>query len=376
MRLIATLSNFIFRVTRLSLFIAVAHIGLAADEGALLSFALQDRIQDVYESFHSSIVRIKATRETTTDEQQSVSRVLKMGTGFIVSKDGHVLTSGLLQEPERIWIEHDKSFYLAELLGNDSMCNLSLLKIVDANREFSFVSLVDQVDDIKPGSFLIGLSCALEFQVGPTYGLAQSKEIAFGKNLFPTSMLRASLPLGPGEVGAPVFDLQGRFVGMGHAALPDLSASFLLPAEACLRIRDGLLFSGAVDYGWFGVTVSRKLNPENSFEIVVQGTVDGSPASKSSLKVGDVIKKIAGEEVTNRGDLAHAAFFAKPGTVVEFVVFREGKEVKVPIKVEKRRQVSLLSRSDVVEVDGVLPDDASDKNEGTLATDSNQSENF
>jgi len=375
-RLIATLSKYIFRVTRLSLFIASAQIGLAADEAALLSFALQDRIQDVYESFHSSIVRIKATKQNSNDEQQSVSRVLKMGTGFIVSKDGHVLTSGLLQEPERIWIEHDKSFYLAELLGNDSMCNLSLLKIVDANREFSFVSLVDQVSDIKPGSFLIGLSCAMEFQVGPTYGLAQSREIAFGKNLFPTSMLRASLPLGPGEVGAPVFDLQGRFVGMGHAALPDLSASFLLPAEACLRVRDGLLFSGAVDYGWFGVTVSRKLNLKNSFEIVVQGTVDGSPASKSSLKVGDVIKKIAGEEVTNRGDLAHAAFFAKPGTVVEFVVFRDGKEVKVPIKVEKRRQVSLLSRSDVVEVDGVLPDDANDKNEGTVATDSNQSENF
>ena len=373
---IATLSNFTFKVTRLSLLIAVAQIGFAADEGPLLSFALQERIQDVYESFHSSVVRIKATRQNSTDEQQPVNRILKMGTGFIVSKDGHVLTSGLLHQPDRIWIEHEKSFYLAELLGNDSMCNVSLLKIVDANREFSFVSLVDQAPDIKPGSFLIGLSCALEFQVGPTYGLAQSKEIAFGKNLFPTSMLRTSLPLGPGEVGAPVFDLQGRFVGIGHAALPDLTASFLLPAEACLRIRDGLLFSGAVDYGWFGVTVSRKLNPENSFEIVVQGTVDGSPASKSSLKVGDIIKKISGEEVTNRGDLAHAAFFAKPGTVVEFLVSREGKEVKVPIKVEKRRQVSLLSQSDVVEVDGVLPDDASDKVEGTVLTDSNKSEDF
>ncbi len=376
MCLTTTLSNFTSKVTRLSLLVAVAHFGYAAEENPLLSFALQDRIQDVYESFHSAIVRIKATRQNSADEQQPVSRVLKMGTGFIVSKDGHILTSGLLQQPDRIWVEHDKSFYLAELLGNDSMCNLSLLKIVDPNREFSFVSLVDQITDIKPGSFLIGLSCALEFQVGPTYGLVQSKEISFGKNLFPTSMLRTSLPLGPGEVGAPVFDLQGRFVGIGHAALPDLTASFLLPAEACLRIRDGLLFSGAVDYGWFGVTVSRKLNSENSFEIVVQGTVDGSPASKSSLKVGDIIKKIAGEEVTNRGDLAHAAFFAKPGTVVEFVVSREGKEVKVPIKVEKRRQVSLLSQSDVVEVDGVLPDDASDKTEGAVPTDLNKSEDF
>lgn len=371
-----TLSKFTSKVARLSLLLVVAEISYAVEGNPLLSFALQDRIQDVYESFHSSIVRIKATRQNSVDEQQPISRVLKMGTGFIVSKDGHVLTSGLLQQPDRIWIEHEKSFYLAELLGNDSMCNLSLLKIIDANREFSFVSLVDQTADIKPGSFLIGLSCALEFQVGPAYGLAQSKEISFGKKLFPTSLLRTSLPLGPGEVGAPVFDLQGRFVGIGHAALPDLSASFLLPAEACLRIRDGLLFSGSVDYGWFGVTVTRKLNPGNSFEIVVQGTVDGSPASKSQLKVGDVIKWIAGEEVNNRGDLAHAAFFAKPGTVVEFVVSREGKEVKVPIKVEKRRQASLLSQSDVVEVDGVLPDDASGKSEGAVLTDSNKSEDF
>jgi S1-C subfamily serine protease len=356
----------------LSLWAIVCH---GADNEAS-SFGLQDRIQDVHQSFHGSIVRVKATKQTGTAEDQQISRVLKMGTGFIVSKDGHVLTSGLLRDPDRVWIEHERSFYLAKLIGKDELCNISLLKIEDAEREFPFISLVDQAEGIKPGSFVIGLTSALEFQVGPTYGIIQSKEIAFGKNLFPTSMLRSSLPLGPGEVGAPVFDLQGRFAGIGHAALPDLSASFLLPAEACLRIRDGLLFSGSVDYGWFGVTVSRKLNNQNSFEIVVQGTVDGSPASKSTLKVGDVIRKIGGQEVTNRGDLAHAAFFAKPGTLIEFFVSRDGKEVTVPIKVEKRRQVALLSQNEVVEVDGALPDDPSEESINVSESDLNKSEDF
>ena len=340
------------------------------------SFGLQERIQDVYQSFHSSIVRVKATKQTGSSDNKQISRVLKMGTGFIISKDGHILTSGLLSEPDRVWIEHQRSFYLAKLIGKDDLCNISLLKIEDTTREFPFISLINQADEINPGSIVIGLTSALEFQVGPTFGIIQSKEISFGKNLFPTSMIRSSLPLGPGEVGAPIFDLQGRFAGIGHAALPDLSASFLLPAEACLRIRDDLLFSGSVDYGWFGVTVSRKLNDENSFEIVVQGMVEGSPASKSNLKVGDIIRKIGGQKVSNRGDLAHAAFFAKPGTLIELFVSRDGKDVVVPVKVEKRKQVSVLSQNEVVEVDGALPDDPSEESSSVSEFDLNNSEDF
>ena len=112
----------------LSLLAIVCH---GADNEAS-SFGLQDRIQDVYHSFHSSIVRVKATKQTGTAEDQQISRVLKMGTGFIVSKDGHVLTSGLLRDPDRVWIEHERSFYLAKLIGKDELCNISLLKIEDA----------------------------------------------------------------------------------------------------------------------------------------------------------------------------------------------------------------------------------------------------
>jgi S1-C subfamily serine protease len=65
---------------------------------------------------------------------------------------------------------------------------------------------------------------------------------------------------------------------MTHAALPDLQSSFLLPAKACKRIRDDLLLSGQVEYGWFGITTTRKLNQANSFDVVINGFVDDSPA--------------------------------------------------------------------------------------------------
>src|SRR6056300_566147 len=250
------------------------------------ALSIQDRIKDIFSSTKDCVVRVKATRKDTLEEK--TNRVLKMGSGFFVSKEGHVLTTGLLRNADQIWVEHEKSFYLAQLIGHDYLCNVSLLKVVDPKKDFPFLSVSERAENLSPGSFLVGLTCALEFKVGPTFGLFQSHEISFGTNLFPTKMIRSSVPLGPGEIGAPIFDLNGRFVGIAHAALSDLGSSFILPAEACLRIRDGLLLSGNVEYGWFGVTVSRKLNASNSFDIVVEGTVDGSPASKSSLKKGDI----------------------------------------------------------------------------------------
>jgi S1-C subfamily serine protease len=205
------------------------------------------------------------------------------------------------------------------------------------------VRVNDSSDKIGVGSFLLGITFALEFEVGPTLGLMQSYEYSFGKRLFPTRMIRSSLALGPGEVGAPVFDLNGRFVGITHAALPDLQSSFLLPAKACKRIRDDLLLSGQVDYGWFGITTTRKLNQENSFDIVINGFVDDSPAKDSKLKVGDILHTVGGVSIKTQGDLANASFFAEPDTILEFKVKRDGKNLMIPLKVTIRPQNQKLS---------------------------------
>ena len=305
---------------------------LVADD---VKLDLQSRIETIYSNHHASVVRVKATREVLLDNNKT-KRLLKMGSGFFVSKDGHILTTGLLTNPDRIWIEHQDAFYLAKNVGKDSLCNLSLLKIAKTPKNFSFVTLSDTPDKKKIGSLLVALTCALEFQVGPTHGLLQSQEFSFGKKIFPTKMLRCSLGLGPGEVGAPVFDLNGRFVGICHAALPDLRSSFVLPAIACQRVRDDLIFSGNVEYGWFGITTTRKLNDNNGFDVVVQDLLENSPAAKSKLNVGDIIRKIDGEEIKKPGDLANTAFFARPDNIVEFLVLRGDKEFKIPVQVEKR----------------------------------------
>ena len=81
---------------------------------------------------------------------------------------------------------------------------------------------------------------------------------------------------------------------------------------------------------------NRKLNVKNGFDILVDGFVEGSPGSESKLQKGDLLKEIGGIVIRNRGDLANASFFSRPGTFVEFLVDREGKELTIPVKVGDR----------------------------------------
>ncbi len=336
------------------------------------SFLFESRIKSTFLDKSDSVVRVKATRVAIMGEK--TKRLLKMGSGFFISKEGHLLTTGLLPDADRIWIEYKQSYLLAEEIGHDSMCNLSLLKLLEAPKDLSYVRISDSPKDLEIGSFLIGITCALEFEIGPTWGLLQSYEYSFGKRLFPTKMLRSSLALGPGEVGAPVFDLNGRFVGITHAALPDLKSSFLLPAKACKRIRDDLLLSGGVEYGWFGITTTRKINDTNSFEVVINGFIDDSPAQKSNLKVGDVLLNVGNYEIYSQGDLANASFFSEPGTILDFKVKRNGKELSIPLSVKSRPTQTIDSERNITAIsDG---NSTTQINKDLVTEENNSSEQF
>ena len=75
----------------------------------------QLRIQELFKKNESAVVQVKATREEVVDGK--TKRLLKMGSGFFVSKDGHILTTGLLPNASRVWVEHKKAYYLKFFSG-------------------------------------------------------------------------------------------------------------------------------------------------------------------------------------------------------------------------------------------------------------------
>ncbi len=316
--------------------------------------ALQKRLVEVFASNEAAIVRVKATLMVKGKEGKPPKRTLRVGTGFFVSQEGHVLTSDLVQGAGRVWVEHNQVFYLSEVVGRDPIANIALLKVKTKPEKFSFL----RVDDIpvlpRPGTFVVTLSAALEFLPSPGFGIVQGHESSFGNRMFPVRMLRTSVPTGPGEVGAPMLDLDGRFIGIVFASLPDLRSSCILPASAVLRVRDDLLFSGKASYAWFGLTVKSQISVDEGLRVVVDEIIENSPAAGSGILKGDQLLKIGDHQVKRRGDVANASFFARPGQFVNFLVRRDSEELEIPVRVSGR-PVNPPPDSSVAELESPVP---------------------
>ena len=307
--------------------------------------ALQNRLVDVFARNESAIVRVKVALILKGKEEQQPKKALRVGTGFFVSQDGHVLTSDslLVGGAGRVWIEHHQRFYLAEIVGRDAISNIALLKLKEEKPpKFSFLQVAELSGLPRPGTFVVTLSAPLQFPSSPSLGIVQGQGSRFYNKLFPTRMLRTSVPVGPGEVGAPMLDLDGRFIGMAFASLPDLRSSCILPARAVQRIRDDLFFSGKVSYAWFGLTVKSQITVEEGFLVVVDKILEESPAAASTIQKDDQLLKIGDHVIKHSSDVANAAFFARPGRFINFLVRRGKEEIEIPIRVTGRPEKNSL----------------------------------
>ncbi len=294
---------------------------LAAADGYL---GLQDRLVEIYDLRWDNVVRVKAgLRETS--ETGETQWTLRVGSGFFASADGTILaTYRVVENAERLRYEYKGRTYEARLLGVDPVTNLALLEAVEKPPEIDFVPLTDSGLP-RIGSFVVSISCALEFDPAPSIGLISGLESRFGSKIFPTRYLRASIPANPGEGGSPVFDLEGRFVGVLIASLPEVNSSYILPAKAVMRVRDALRREGGVGYGWIGIGVEQRTFDGNGVGLFVDTLDEGGGAVAAGIRIGDRLVSLDGETIRDVGDLRTRFFYSKIGETISLTVDRSGE---------------------------------------------------
>src|SRR5690606_8867721 len=99
--------------------------------------------------------------------------------------------------------------------------------------------------------------------------------------------LRVNLPARRGEGGSPAVDLNGGLIGMMVASLPEIGSSYLLPVDALLRVRDRLLFSGEMRYGWIGAEFEERISRTDGRYVEIKAVVRGTPAQQAGIRRGD-----------------------------------------------------------------------------------------
>ena len=219
-----------------------------------------------------------------------------LGSGFIISKDGYVITNHhVVKGADEIIVKlNDRRELVAELVGSDPRSDIALLKL---NATDLPTVRIGSSDDVKVGQWVLAIGSPFGFDASVTAGIVSAKGRSLpSENYVP--FIQTDVAINPGNSGGPLFDLDGNVVGINSQIYTRsggfMGLSFAIPMEVAMDVVDQIKTHGYVSRGWLGVyiqEVTRELAESFGMDkpagALVAKILPDSPAEESDIKVGD-----------------------------------------------------------------------------------------
>ncbi len=289
------------------------------------------------------------------DLQQREFRRRGLGSGFIISKDGYIITNNhVVRKADEIKvILENEDEYSAELIGTDPKTDLALLKIKPKTALIPVKIGNSSALDIGDWVLAIGNPFGLGNTV--TAGIVSAKGRSLGLGAY-DDFIQTDAAINPGNSGGPLFNFKGEVVGVNTAIIAGgQGIGFAIPMNMANRIVSQLQASGKVVRGWLGVHVQQitpeikqGLNLPDDNGALISDIAPGSPADNSGLKRGDVIVAVNNMQIMDEDDLPKYVANLSPGTKANFKIIRDGKSKTLGIKLSEfpeQQQVSSGKKS-------------------------------
>jgi serine protease Do len=287
--------------------------------------------------------------------------VLGVGSGFIVSPDGTILTNAHVVDNAKNVVVRltDRREFSAKVIGTDERSDVAVLKIDATN--LPTVKLGDS-SKVKVGSWVVAIGSPYGFDNTVTAGIVSAKARSLGEESY-VPFLQTDVPLNPGNSGGPLFDLNGEVVGI-NAQIYSRSGgfqglSFAIPIDIALKVEQQLVQSGHVVYGRLGVTIQAvNQGLADSFGLqspkgaLVSAVEAGSPAAKAGLQPGDVILNFEGRDVNQTSTLPEMVAALKPGTKATMEIWRNGATRELSATIGELKQETVASASSDAATEG------------------------
>jgi len=260
-----------------------------------------------------------------------------VGSGFILSADGYVMTNAHVVDgaDEVLVTLTDKREFKARIVGADKRTDVAVVKIEATG--LPFVKIGD-VNRLKVGEWVMAIGSPFGLDNTVTAGIVSAKQRDTGE-LVP--FIQTDVAINPGNSGGPLINLRGEVVGINSQIYSRsggfMGISFAIPIDEATRVADQLRAGGRVIRGRIGVQiapvtkeVAESLNlPKGATSqgpqgALVQSVEAGAPAEKAGVEPGDIILKVDGKVVDKSGDLPRMIGALKPGSKAVLQVFRRG----------------------------------------------------
>lgn len=265
-----------------------------------------------------------------------------LGSGFIISEDGYVLTNNhVVADADEIMVRlPDRSELQAKLVGADPRSDVALLKIDGDDLP---IVKIGNSEELKAGEWVVAIGSPFGFDHTVTAGVVS----ATGRSLPNESyvpFIQTDVAINPGNSGGPLFNLEGEVVGINSQIFTRsggfMGLSFAIPIDVAMDVANQLRENGKVSRGWLGVVIqevnkdlAESFGLERPAGALVAQVMDGGPAAKGGLKVGDVILNLNGKSIDMSGDLPHLVGAMKPGSTAKLEVVRDGDRKTLTIDI-------------------------------------------
>jgi Do/DeqQ family serine protease len=329
----------------------------------------QNYVSDVVNRVGDSVVRIDASRTVATNvpamfndpffrqffgsqmpniPNEQIQR--GMGSGFVVSSDGLILTNAHVVEGSdgvKVTLKNGQT-YEGKVMGTDSLTDVAVIKI-EADAELPAVTFADS-DELQPGEWAIAIGNPLGLDNTVTTGIVSatgrtSAQVGVADKR--VSFIQTDAAINPGNSGGPLLNARGEVIGINTAIIQNAQGlGFAIPVNAARDIAEELIAKGKVDHPFLGIQMAgitpelkqelkRQKNLDVNAEsgILIVDVVPNSPADRAGLRSGDVIQEIEGNDITKADEVQQAVAKTDVGEKLNLGLLRDRKQLNLEVTV-------------------------------------------
>ena len=286
------------------------------------------------------------------EDMQKEFKQPSLGSGFIIDKEGFVVTNNhVIEDADQIKVKlKDEREFDAKIVGRDPNTDIALLKIT-SGQDLPTAKLGDS-DELKVGQWVVAIGSPFGLEHTVTAGIVSAKGRVIGSGPY-DDFIQTDASINPGNSGGPLLNLKGEVVGINTAIVATgQGIGFAIPVNLAKGIIVALKSEGEVTRGWLGVAIqdlssdmAEYYEIESKKGVFVADVFEGDPADKAGIKPKDIILEVNGQKINTSRQLTGMIAAIPVGDTAKIKILRNGKEKTVKVEIVKRDENKLASRS-------------------------------
>jgi len=263
-----------------------------------------------------------------------------LGSGFIISTDGYILTNNhVVDKAKDIRVAlADGRVLEAKLVGKAAEIDVALIKVEAAN--LPAVALGDS-DTTDVGDWVLAIGNPFGLSHTVTKGIVSAKGRVIGAGPY-DNLIQTDAAINPGNSGGPLFNLRGEVVGINTLIVAQgQNLGFAVPVNMVKEVLPSIKAKGRPDLGWLGVDaqavtpeIAEALGMPEPLGAIVRSVAKDGPAAKAGLQRGDVIIELDGKRIIDPAELPRMIAFGHIGKTVTFTVLRQAQRMEIKAVIE------------------------------------------